>query len=333
MGTLLDSAHAFVNDWKVPGNVEPIRRSITVVVPVFRPSHFGQFIDHLLAVSTSIVSEVILVDDSGQDSGDLSRVVSRVGSRVRMVRHSENLGRPAARNTGAAFAKSDILVFLDQDMFVPPSFFSHVLSTMSANQFKAVVLGMRTTSVFENISVAKPEAWQEVDLSEDWRHYVVAHENMIDLTVTGEGLSFNRCQRNGSVNIHALTGGFRSLGTSPASIVGYWDLPSMVASHSMAIDSDTFRRFGGFPEWICGWGGEDIALGFKAVASHVPIVPLLAVSRQAAHKPYSGSEAAKVDELRRNLLEYRRWAGSADAMPSWPGFEYFEARIVRAASC
>lgn len=332
MGALLDSANDFVNYWKVPGNVEPIRRSIAVVVPVFRPSHFGQFIDHLLAVSKSMVSEVILVDDSGQGSRDLSGVVSCMDSRVRVVRHLENLGRSAARNTGAAFAKSEILAFLDQDMFLSPSFFSDVLSTMSANQFNAVILGMRTTSAFENIAVARPEAWQEVDLSEDWRHCVVMRENMIDVTVIGEGLSFNRCQKNESVNIHALTDGFRSLGTSPASIVGYWDLPSMVSSHSMAIGSDAFRRFGGFPEWIRGWGAEDITLGFKAVASHVPIIPLLTVSRQAEHKPYSGSEAAKLDELRRNLVKYRRWAGSADVMPSWPGFEYFEARTARAAS-
>ena len=97
--------------------------------------------------------------------------------------------------------------------------------------------------------------------------------------------------------------------------IGYWDLPSMVISHSMAIAKNEFFRIGGFPEWISGWGGEDIVIGFLAVAAGNPIMMTDSVSYHIQHPPYSGSEQQKIFELKRNIEYYRAWANNVDEFP------------------
>lgn len=61
--------------------------------------------------------EVIVVDDGSDE--DTARALQGVGG-VRLVRHSENRGFPAAVNTGASVARGELLVLLNSDTEVHP---------------------------------------------------------------------------------------------------------------------------------------------------------------------------------------------------------------------
>lgn len=85
---------------------------VSVVIPTYnRARTIGKAIDSVLAQSFQDL-EVIVVDDGSQD--DTSEVLSRFGSRIRLIRQ-ENCGVSAARNAGIREARGKWIAFLDSD--------------------------------------------------------------------------------------------------------------------------------------------------------------------------------------------------------------------------
>lgn len=241
-----------------------------------------------------------------------------------MYFHKKNYGRAAARNTGAIKAKGEILVFIDQDMFLSKSFFS-IMQMYYASNESLVFLGIRRNISYEKIPKYPKSVCPEGEL--DWRIRTVINENFIDLTVLNVGGKNNGCQCGETISIFEKTSMLRNMGIEKKKTIGFWDLPSMVISHSMAIRKKDFVDIGGFPEWIKGWGGEDIVLGFLACAAHIPIVLSDCISYQAKHKPYSGSEKKQMEELKSNIHRYKNWAKHVSEFPEINFYE-IEKRCI-----
>jgi len=97
---------------------------VSLIIPIFNQKENLQLI--LLSASEQIAVsmndfEVILVDDgSNEELGDVQKQYPML--KINMVKHDENQGRSAARNTGAKVAKGEVLVFSDGDRFLSPRF-------------------------------------------------------------------------------------------------------------------------------------------------------------------------------------------------------------------
>lgn len=310
MGQLYKSALSFVNDWKMYSDHTSSCAKISVIIPTYKPTHLSIVLKQLSKLEKNL--EVILVDDSGNDTPLLNDKYTELS--VKIIKHDKNYGRPAARNTGAAYASGDILVFIDQDMILAPDFFAQAIKLILSNNGKGIVLGLRHTLPYSEILFDKN--WRRCSIFSDWRVSTPVLPSFIDLTVAGVGSTNNNCEPNKLLNIYHKTNHLRDFGVAPERTLGFWDLPSMVISHSMAITKDEFFRIGGFPEWISGWGGEDIALGFSAIAARNPIMITETVSYHIQHPPYSGSENKKILELTQNIKRYKQWARSVDTYPS-----------------
>jgi len=83
---------------------------ISVVIPCFR----SEATLREAVVSASEAHEVLVVDDASP-GGCADLVASWNWPNVRAIRHAENLGLGAARNTGVAAATGDWIAFLDAD--------------------------------------------------------------------------------------------------------------------------------------------------------------------------------------------------------------------------
>ncbi len=308
MGKLYDLAIEFKNNYNQFDNIHCDTANISVIIPVYHPEHLDTVLGHLSKFDG--IREVLLVDDTGDKEGQ--QFVFQNELNVKLIKHKKNMGRPAARNTGAAYATGNILVFMDQDMILAPDFLNKASRALLANRGKGIVLGLRTTVPFREIP--SYESWEYVSPSKDWRHLIFVEKDFVDLTASGAGSYKNSCSLGESLEIYNRSLGLRTLGVAPSSTIGFWDLPSMVVSHSMAMSKNEFLNIGGFPEWIRGWGGEDIAIGFAAIAAQNPIMLVDSVSYHIQHLPHSGSEAKKNQELAANIAAYRKWAQSIDCI-------------------
>jgi glycosyltransferase involved in cell wall biosynthesis len=95
----------------------PIAPRVTVVVPAFNAAGFIEAALQSVRSQRYQDFEVIVVDDKSADD-TVARVerIAGIDSRVSLMRHDTNSGRPAvARNTGIAAARGEFIAFLDAD--------------------------------------------------------------------------------------------------------------------------------------------------------------------------------------------------------------------------
>lgn len=92
--------------------------------------------------------EIIVVDDSGTPADDDSPTTMGDIENLRLLRHPQNLGAAAARNTGARAASSPNLAFLDDDCVPEPEWAAEILDLLAGSDGAALA---------GTVVIAKPE--------------------------------------------------------------------------------------------------------------------------------------------------------------------------------
>ena len=113
---------------------------VSVVIPTYgRAEYLLAALDSVLT-QTRPAREVIVVDDgSPDDTGARVELLVREG-RIRYVRR-ENGGMAVARNTGAALATSDYILFLDDDDLLAPNAVEWLVDEIQADPALGFVFG------------------------------------------------------------------------------------------------------------------------------------------------------------------------------------------------
>jgi glycosyltransferase involved in cell wall biosynthesis len=115
----------------MPNASEQTALTVSVVIPTYnRAGYLCQALNSVFRQSLP-PWEVIVVDDGSTDeTADIAR---SYGLRVRYVRHSQNRGISAARNTGISMARGDIIAWLDSDDLWEPDHLATVISLFLKN--------------------------------------------------------------------------------------------------------------------------------------------------------------------------------------------------------
>lgn len=111
---------------------------VSVIVPVFNREAAVREAVSSLARQTLQDIEIIVVDDG---SGDASAEAAERagGSLVQVIRHSENRGIPAARNTGLRAARGKYVAWLDSDDLARPKRLERQVRFLEGNPQIALV--------------------------------------------------------------------------------------------------------------------------------------------------------------------------------------------------
>ncbi len=120
---------------------------LSVIIPVYNvEKYLEECLDSILGQSFSDF-EVILVDDGSKDnSGKIGDAYAQRDSRIQVI-HKENGGQASARNTGAAAAAGEYIVFLDSDDFlIGDRFFADI----AALEGKSDVICCKFQKYFDN---------------------------------------------------------------------------------------------------------------------------------------------------------------------------------------
>ncbi|GLZ41276.1 glycosyltransferase [Actinokineospora sp. NBRC 105648] len=104
---------------------------VSVIIPTYgKWSYTRQCLLTLAAANSTVPFEVIVVDDASPD--DAADQVARCPG-VRLVRAERNRGFIGACNLGAEHARSDLLVFLNNDTEVRPGWLDELYETMTSD--------------------------------------------------------------------------------------------------------------------------------------------------------------------------------------------------------
>jgi GT2 family glycosyltransferase len=108
---------------------------VSVVIPCYSQAHF--LAECLASVQAQTHShwEAIVVDDASPDGALIRQIVQSLGdARVRLVRHPENRGLGAARNTGFGESRADFILPLDADDLLEPGALAALLAALEADE-------------------------------------------------------------------------------------------------------------------------------------------------------------------------------------------------------
>ena len=90
--------------------------TISIVIPFYKvEKYIAQCLESVLRQSLSDIEIVCIDDNSPDESLSIVKDYAQKDSRIRILRHEENKGLGAARNTGIKNARGEYLFFLDSD--------------------------------------------------------------------------------------------------------------------------------------------------------------------------------------------------------------------------
>jgi glycosyltransferase involved in cell wall biosynthesis len=114
---------------------------VSVVIPAYRVSEYiGQTVDSVMQ-QTVPAFEVIVVNDCCPDSENLDKALERFRGSIRYIRHPENRGLAAARNSGIRAASGEWVAFLDGDDFWFPDYLEVQLRVADAFPGSDLIFG------------------------------------------------------------------------------------------------------------------------------------------------------------------------------------------------
>ena len=121
----------------VAEGAERAAATLSVIVPVYNDEAGLRQCLAALTASADPAVELIVVDDASTD--DSAAVAA--ARPVRLLRLPVNSGPAAARNSGAALARGDILMFVDSDVMVAPDAIARVSRLFASRPDVAAVFG------------------------------------------------------------------------------------------------------------------------------------------------------------------------------------------------
>lgn len=124
--------------WKVPALPDTPSPQVSVVIPVFNKALYTyNCLRAVLATDTQVSREIIIVDNASTDgTSDLLNVLQ--GGFIRIC-NSENRGFVEACRQGAAAARGDYIVFLNNDTQVRSNWLGSMLNMMHRNPGVGIV--------------------------------------------------------------------------------------------------------------------------------------------------------------------------------------------------
>ena len=124
-----------------PQSSEPESPKVSIIIPVY---NVCDYLDHCLEsvlLQSEQAIEIIVVDDVSSDgSWDLIQNYARRDSRIIALRHDENQGQGAARNTGLEIAQAPWVMFLDGDDYIDYNAVKILLKQIRSNPKLEMVL-------------------------------------------------------------------------------------------------------------------------------------------------------------------------------------------------
>jgi len=104
-------------------------KKISVIVPVYNAEKYlKQTLDSIRFQTYKNLEIICVLDCPTDNSTEIVEQAAKDDTRVVVLRHSENLGLPASRNTGVMNASGEYMHFIDSDDLISPDFYDVMMN-------------------------------------------------------------------------------------------------------------------------------------------------------------------------------------------------------------
>jgi glycosyltransferase involved in cell wall biosynthesis len=133
---------------------------ISVYIPAFNVAEYlSRCIEGLLAQSLP-PDEILVIDDGSRDNS--SQIASSYRA-VTLIRHPDNRGLAAARNTAMHAARNELVASLDADCVADPSW----LAELAKNMADPAIVGVGG-KLMEGVQLSTADKWRTAHMPQHW---------------------------------------------------------------------------------------------------------------------------------------------------------------------
>lgn len=214
--------------------------TISVVVPCYNG---GQFLDQLtasLARQTFRDFEVVIINDGSTDIATLEKLAT-LDPDIRVI-HQENRGLSAARNTGFAAANADLVMDLDCDDQLEPTYLTETLAALQA-------AGLEVGFAFTHVRLVggahgvQKRYWNEFDiLFKNVIGYSMLIRKAAWLKIGGYDESMRDGYEDWEFNIRLIGAGYAGIEIPKPLFLYTASTQGMLLGHSSYKHAATWRR-------------------------------------------------------------------------------------------
>jgi GT2 family glycosyltransferase len=133
---------------------------VSVYVPAYNVGGFLTRAIEALLAQTHAPDEILVIDDGSRDS--TAEIAGRY-PQVTLVRHTENRGLAAARNTGFQMARNGLVASIDADCVPAPNWLASLLPHME-NSNLAGVGGRLVEGMLDSVA----DRWRSAHMPQEW---------------------------------------------------------------------------------------------------------------------------------------------------------------------
>lgn len=122
--------------------------AISVIVPLYKTEQFILKCLNSIQSQTFTDIEIICIDDASPDrSADIVKQCQAMDSRIKLIKHPNNLGLSATRNTGIDIAEGQYIASVDSDDFISPLALEKLYGAALENDCDIVACGLNEVDV------------------------------------------------------------------------------------------------------------------------------------------------------------------------------------------
>ncbi|MBL6734546.1 MAG: glycosyltransferase [Shewanellaceae bacterium] len=123
---------------------------ISVIVPCYNVAQYVEQCLDSIRTQTLPPGEIICVEDCSTDHtlSVIETYQKRYPNTIQIVRHTENKGLGAARNTGVATSTGDYLSFIDSDDFIHPNYLDELYKNIKAFDAEIAVCRVKYQQIY-----------------------------------------------------------------------------------------------------------------------------------------------------------------------------------------
>lgn len=227
-----------------------IALSVSVIIPAHQAHNTLPFVLSSIIRQTYFKRggnlEIIIVDDASSPS--LGLVIKRFEKKLKIIsiRISSNEGAGSARDRAISQAKNDLVIFVDADIVLPPTFISNHVFVHNLSKESLILVSFRENVMDSDHRLSQKRTWNQGD------RFGGDHRTLMQFKSNWVMKPSDKKYIDREFRLVEQTNNFKDFGHGR--VIELWTLPMMVLTCAMSVRRNIISAASPVPKELLGWG-------------------------------------------------------------------------------